>query len=293
MGVRVPVLSAGYWQFGVSIYTQHDQCFPPPSPIPAVPGLMEGPAFMGAAPGAAIAHKKAPTVLVDGAPGVQQGHDVGYIIPHIAGPPNALMALHTLFSKHKVMLPVESVLLEGRPVGSYLFNTFGLICSNPISIPAGCLVQIKGTVFTSATWSDFLKLIGYLALEVVTDWLWNKLKKAIPAVMKPSPWNDRVEKWISDQGVKGIGLFNIHVLGLIELEHGRSELFSRFVYAIFKGWAFSPIVGGGARGAPGVGRGSYNWKPKFELEVPAPMDAPLLAPPNSPPKVDIDGKEKW
>lgn len=147
----VPVLNAGYMQLGVSAFTAHDQYIPPvppAPPLPAVPGLIEGAALGW--PVAAFLHKKAPTVLVDGNPGIQQGHDVGYGIPHLAAPVNALMAVHTLLSKHKVMFPVTSVLLEGKPVGTYAFGWVGgLICANPISLPTGVLVKIKCTVETS------------------------------------------------------------------------------------------------------------------------------------------------
>ena len=74
------VLNAGWRQFGLSAFTMHDQYLPPPPPappLPAIPGLIEGPAFMGWPPGSHLGHKKAPTVLVDGNPGIQQGHDVG------------------------------------------------------------------------------------------------------------------------------------------------------------------------------------------------------------------------
>ena len=107
-----PVLNAGWLQIGVSAFTMHDQAVPPvpplPTPLPAIPGLIEGPAFMGWPPGM-LSHKTAPTVKVDGNPGVQQGHDIGYVIPHFAIPMNALCALNTLLSKHKVMFPVSSV----------------------------------------------------------------------------------------------------------------------------------------------------------------------------------------
>lgn len=57
----------------------HDarQAVPPvpplPMPLPAVPGLIEGPAFMGWPPGM-LSHKVANNVLSDGNPTVQSGH---------------------------------------------------------------------------------------------------------------------------------------------------------------------------------------------------------------------------
>src|SRR4051794_10135630 len=103
----IPVLNSGWLQLGISIYTQHDQAVPPvPTPAPGVPGLIEGPAPMGWPPGI-ISHKIAFTTFTDGAPTIQHGHDIGYMILHTAIPMNALSAVHTLLSKHKIVFPVS------------------------------------------------------------------------------------------------------------------------------------------------------------------------------------------
>jgi hypothetical protein len=155
----VPVLNAGFLQIGLSAFTMHDQAVPPVPPVPGVPGLIEGPAFMGWPPGA-ISHKTALTVLRDGNPTVQQGHDIGYVIPHFAIPMNSLCALHTMLSKHKVPFPVSHLHVGGKSAGTYVWFLMGEICANPVSMPSAVVILLKCTVWTSMTWTDlFIGLV--------------------------------------------------------------------------------------------------------------------------------------
>jgi hypothetical protein len=270
----VPVLNAGFTQFGISVGvgSQHDQFLPPVPPAPVLkcmPGIIEGPAFMGWPPGFFI-HKKAATVLVDGNPGIQQGHDVGPLIPHVAAPMNVLLAVHILFSKHKVMIPVSSVQMEGKPVGTYFCALFlGLNCANPFSLPAGVLVRTKNTVVTNAPLTDMLKGVAYIALDIVIDLLWNKLKGAkwFPA-FKTDVLLAQLAPYVAD-------MLGIEVLESILLNLARDvmpevirelmfrELANKILQNIAKGWVFSPIFGGLARGVPAIGRGKAGWKPKI------------------------------
>ena len=109
-------LNQGYtqWVFGVPM---HDQWIPPPITLKYMPGLLDGPAYMGWHPGRWFTHKVGSKTYFDGNKAVQQGHDVGYIIPHIALPVNVMMAINLLTSKHKVEFPVTSVLVENKPMG--------------------------------------------------------------------------------------------------------------------------------------------------------------------------------
>jgi hypothetical protein len=261
--MSVPVLNAGFCQFGISAFTMHDQFLPPPppaAPLKCVPGLVEGPAFMGAPPGFFL-HKKAPKVLVDGNPGIQQGHDVGYLIPHFAIPMNALCGVHMLLSKHKVMLPVSSVELEGKPVGTYLVGLLlGLICANPISMPTGMLVRFKGTVVTSASWIDILRAVGYIAVDMIFDLIWNKIKGLIPkfgtdAIM------DKMKSYLIDMGIEELNLVMRELAKTLIPKIFGWEVANKIIQHVLKSWILSPIVTGGVRGTPGIGRGKAGWKP--------------------------------
>jgi hypothetical protein len=270
----VPVLNAGFNQFGISVGvgSLHDQFLPPAPPAPllkAMPGIIEGPAFMGWPPGFFV-HKKANTVLVDGTPGIQQGHDVGPLILHVPAPINVLMAVHMLFSKHKVMIPVSSVEMEGKPVGTYFCALFlGLNCASPFSLPAGILVRTKNTVVTNASLADMLKGVAYIALDIALDLLWNKLKGAkwFPK-FKSDALLEQLKPYL-------VGMLGIEVLESILHKLARDvmpevirelifrELANRIIQNIAKAWVFSPVVGGVARGAPAIGRGKAGWKPKI------------------------------
>ena len=266
--MSVPVLNAGFCQFGISVFTMHDQFLPPPPPAPplkCIPGLVEGPAFMGWPPGFFI-HKKAPSVLVDGNPGIQQGHDVGYLIPHFAIPMNALCGVHTLLSKHKVMVPVNSVELEGKPVGTYLLGLIlGLICANPVSLPSGVIVRLKGTVMTKASLLDILRAFAYIAIEILFDLFWNKIKGLVPKVGTDAIM-DKMKSYLIDMGIEELNLvMRALAKDLIPKIFGW-EVANKILQHVLKSWILSPIFTGGARGTPGIGRGKAGWKP-FKKEL--------------------------
>lgn len=254
-------------QLGLSAFTMHDQYIPPVPPVPPVPnvpGLIEGAALGW--PVAEFLHKKAPSVLVDGNPGIQQGHDIGYGIPHVAAPLNALMAVHMLLSKHKVMFPVTSVLLEGKPVGTYAFGCIGgLICANPLSLPTGVLVKTKGTVETSATLGDIVRGVGYIVVDMVFDYVWNKIKGRVPG-FKPKEFVKSVLGPLADTAL-GEVIGKVLFIGMIKWKVAGMEVANKLIQHVAKSWVASPIVTGGARGAPGIGRGKAGatWKP-FDKE---------------------------
>jgi hypothetical protein len=254
-----PVLNAGWLQIGVSAFTMHDQALPPvppiPTPLPAIPGLIEGPAFMGWPPGM-LSHKTAPTVKVDGNPGVQQGHDIGYVIPHFAIPMNALCALNTLLSKHKVMFPVGSVKIEKKPVGTYLLFLLGLICCNPVSLPTGVLIILKCTVWTKMTWKDFFKGLAMIAIDMVFDLIWNKIKGRLPKLPGATKGLEVLGELTLREMVMwgGAGL-----VGRYLLREGANKVFQHIV----KSWVLSPLVTGLPWGKVGIGRGNttgHSWE---------------------------------
>jgi hypothetical protein len=270
MSPPVPILHANYTQLVISAFTMHNAALPPVPPLPQLfnlPGLVEGPATMGWPPGF-IAHKQAFTVQVDGAPGVQQGHDVGYMIPHFAIPPNALMAVNTAFSKHKVMIPVSSVLLEKKPAGTYLFFLLGMICCNPVSLPTGIVILLRCTVWTGFNLIDLLKAVGYMAIDIALDLVWNKVFKGA--------WSgrnlDAASKKIAE-GLLKLPKIADPKLGDLSLRDmltwGGARLVARWTLVqtankaldhVLKSWIVSPAVTGLPRGQSGVGRGDYGIK---------------------------------
>ncbi len=173
--IPVPGLHGGYLQIAISAFTMHNQSIPVVPAAPNVPGIIETPGFM-AAPGGFLGAKLARTVFFDGSPAVQEGHDIGFFIPHIAAPLNILMAVHTLLSKHKVFFPVSSVQIEGKPMGVYaLLFIPGEICANPVSLPTGVVLLFKGTILSSISLADIAAGLWTLAKDVALDMVWNKL----------------------------------------------------------------------------------------------------------------------
>src|SRR5262245_5621497 len=106
-------LNQGYTQLGLGVFYMHDAWCPPPPPAPILkymPGMIvEGPAFMGWFGGLFVTHKHGLKTFFDGGKALQQGHDAGYLIPHLPIPPHLLLFVHMLVSKHKVMFPILSV----------------------------------------------------------------------------------------------------------------------------------------------------------------------------------------
>jgi hypothetical protein len=247
----VPVLNAGFTQIGLSAFTMHDQAVPPVPPVPNVPGLIEGPAFMGWPPGA-LSHKVAYTVLSDGNPTVQHGHDIGYVIPHFALPMNSLCALHTMLSKHKVPFPVNQVHVGGKPAGTYVWFLMGEICANPVSMPSAVVILLKCTVWTSMSWTDLLIGLAVCAMDALLDLVWNKLKR--------KPWFPRLPGDKTSQvlgGFESIGEIVAMGGARIMLGYVLKEIPNKVFQHVLKSWIVSPMVTGLPFGKSGIGRG--NW----------------------------------
>jgi hypothetical protein len=252
----VPVLSAGFLQFGISFFTSHDALFPPVVKLP-LPGLIEGPAFMGWPPGI-ISHKKALTVFADGNMAVQQGHDVGYLIPHIAVPLNAMMAINTTFSKHKVVFAASQVKVGSGQVGTYLYFLFGEICAQPVSLPTSVVVLLKCTVWSSLTWTDIARGLLTFAVDAAFDKLWSAFAKTKP--MK------RLLKVVAETPLKKwMGAATINALGgtafIVRETAGRAV--NKAIEHVLKSFVASPLVTGLPFGKVGLGRGNWGLSHKF------------------------------
>jgi hypothetical protein len=237
-------LNQGYLQFGLSLFDMHDQWLLPPVPAKAIPGLIEGPAFMGWAPGTYTTHKVGRKTKFDGNNAVQQGHDCGYLIPHFAIPMNVMVAINMLVSKHKVMFPVTKVLIEGKPLGTYFPLIFlGLICSNPVSLPTGALIMIQGTVISNMTLLDIFLGFAFIAVDIIIDAVWSLIVKGDKwgkfGSGKPFPsfYKGWLEKIFSKTMVDP--KFTKPLANLIT-----RQVFSKVVDHIAKSWIVSPLISG-------------------------------------------------
>lgn len=192
MGVPGPGLHRGFRQLGVSAYTMHDQFIPPPPPappIPFVPGLIEIPGFMDT-PVSVWTRKASGTVFFDGGEAVQEGHDMGFMIPHFAIPMNVLCGVHTALSKHKILVPVQKVKIEQQSMGSYLLFGPGQICADPVSLPTAVVILTKGTVWSTVTLADVGAAVWTSVQDAVLDLVWRRLLGGQNALGKPNPLDD-------------------------------------------------------------------------------------------------------
>lgn len=279
-------LSQGYGQFGISLFDMHDQWLPPPIPLKFAPGLFEGPAFMGWHPTRLITQKVGKKTYFDGNRAVQQGHDVGYLIPHLALPPNLMMVINTLFSKHKVMIPITKVDIEGKMMGTYLWLFLSLICSTPVSLPTGFLIHCTGTVVTQVTRKDLLLGLLYIAADIAIDALWSLVMKGDAWNIGRSPlrkanWNRAPQNWLPNSLTSPVTvpaykrmLDRIWSPALAQ-QAGHNligrQVLSKLADHLAKSWVVNPILQGAAfqAAAPAldlprtmlpsvsIGRGSY------------------------------------
>jgi hypothetical protein len=274
-------LNQGYGQFGLALFYMHDVWMQPMTMLKYIPGnVLEGPAFMGWWGGVLVTHKHGLKTYFDGNRAIQQGHDAGYFIPHLLTPPSMMMFIHMIFSKHKVMWPITSVDIEGKPMGTYLTAFFGLVCSNPVSIPSGALVNLSGTVTAGMSWKDFFLGLTFIAIDVAIDAIWSLVFKADRWAVTPGKYKLLLNKGFSFQLFKSTPLKTLYQKIFNDGMTGRGiKLWSlNFGYKLLdhalKSWGFSPLVAGsifqaavvpasglGRKELPGiaVGRSQIGW----------------------------------
>jgi hypothetical protein len=170
-------LNRGCSQWCASLFSMHDVWIPPPVLEKFIPGWGEGGVPLGWPGPIQVTHKFGTRTYFDGHQAIQQSHDVGYLIPHLALPPNLLILLHSLVSKHKVMIPVSSVDIEGKMMGTYLIIFLSLICCNPVSLPTGVLLPFGGTVISSLSAKDILLGVGFIFVDMLFDAIWSLVMK--------------------------------------------------------------------------------------------------------------------
>jgi hypothetical protein len=248
-------LNRGFTQFGISLFNIHDQWTPPPVPIKFIPGLFEGPAFMGWPGPIQTTHKFGAHTFFDGHEAIQQSHDVGYLIPHLALPMNAMCGVHMLISKHKIMMPISSVEIENKMMGVYLGIFLGQICSNPVSLPLGAGVLLGGTVITEATPMDVLLGLSFIMVEMLFDAFWSLVAKGD---VWGRPWRNADGKVLTDAAGKKLykavygkfprplTFYKGHLQRLIQQTDTLPDVLVQKVSDhLYKSWVFGPLVKGG------------------------------------------------
>ena len=154
----------------------HD-ALPPavPKSIPAQPHLVT-PTPICLGPWGTLTGAKAPTVLMDGPWwAMQQGHDLGPLIPHICVtiPPSLLTPVVILTSASKSYFGASTTQVEGKPVAvavAVVIN-FNLNCCNfPVPpLPVGMVVTWN-TVSADMSLADFLCSLAVMVFEGLVNY---------------------------------------------------------------------------------------------------------------------------
>jgi hypothetical protein len=176
--------------------TFHDVTPPPPAPpIPAAP-CVEPPVMMMWPPGYVLFQNKlSTTVLHKAMPVVLDGHNCGYMLPHISIPPaNLLTPLQIAFSSRKVAFSASTSKANGKPIAC-VFPSFLMpmtCCAQPVTLPNGiALLNVLNTVIVGCTWMDFF--LGWLSigLTMLIDKIFYKPPQALG-------WKALLEKMLKD-----------------------------------------------------------------------------------------------
>jgi hypothetical protein len=106
---------------------------------------------------------------------VLDGHDCGYMIPHVTSPPTPKLPLTIMFSGRKVMFSASKVKTNGTSVGCACIFTFAmptpmLCCAFPVSLPIGFPpLNALHTVTVGMTLADWFAGAIAIVLTMVVD----------------------------------------------------------------------------------------------------------------------------
>ena len=169
------------WDFTLPITVgSHMQLLPPavPAPVP-VPAVEMIATMMWTAGFALGTNKFTNSVLHKGVFIMQEGHDIGPLIPDVTIPPtNVWYAVMWPLSKRKVMFSASTVKMNGKSAGcTTILPPFVMICcGEPISIPFGYSVICPlNTVRLGMTLGDIIAGIASIAVSVALDIIFNKI----------------------------------------------------------------------------------------------------------------------
>ncbi len=160
----------------VAGFNAHGWSTPPAPPIPTVPTVdYPAPAFWP--PGAALGHNELTRAITHRrASVVQDGHDIGTMIPHLSTPiVNALTPVHVLFSRRKATFFETKVRFEKRFATACSALAWPptpmMSCNDPVSMPIASMVTspLLNSVEFGMSVSSYLFSYAAMAASVVLD----------------------------------------------------------------------------------------------------------------------------
>jgi hypothetical protein len=232
------------------VMTFHDVVPPPPAPpIPAAP-CVETPVMMMWPPGFALFQNKfTTTVLHKAMPIALDGHNCGYMLPHVSIPPaNLLTPMQIAFSSRKMAFSAAKVKANGTPIATTFPLLFPMTCcAQPVTLPSGAApTNLLNTVKVGVTLSDII--FGYvsLALTMVIETVFYfkselkpfSLTKALDDLKWKLLLGDKPDKWLA-KTVAGalVGAARIIVTGegSISISLGSGYLGGSLSYSVSSG----------------------------------------------------------
>ena len=240
--------------------TIHDYVPPPPQPPPPVPLCMaiESPVAIMWGPGFALFQNKLTTTVTHQAlPLALDGHDCGYMIPHVTVPLNNLrLPIIIMFSSRKMAFAASTVKANGAAVGCSTLLLFPMLCcAFPVTLPTGYPVANSlNTVRVGLTPTDIIfGLVGMVA-TIVGDVLTYSPPSApdLKEVLTKTFLGDSPKNWLIKQGLgAAAGLARILITGegSVQVQVGSSYAGVKLGYARSADGSYS-VSAGGQLGAP-------------------------------------------
>jgi hypothetical protein len=259
------------------VMTFHDLIPVPPVPPVPPPGIypcIEIPVLMMWPPGYGLQQNKlTTTVLHKFMPLALDGHDCGYMIPHITIPANnALLPMHIMFSSRKFVFSASTVKANGTPVGCTWPLMPMMCCAQPVTLPSGtALLNCLNTVYVGVTWMDVLMGVVSIVITIVGDALTyggpsgSAMDYAWKFILGDSPKN-----WLIKTGLGVVGgAIRIAATGEGSIQIGVGSGYAGGNVGLSRGsdgsWSVSATGSGGVPLGPGAVGGQasaqHTWNP--------------------------------
>jgi hypothetical protein len=152
---------------------------PPPPKLPIVPSIEMITTQMWTAGYLTGQNKFTTTVKHLALPIIQEGHDIGMLIPDVTIPPvNLWYAVMWPLSSRKVMFMSSLVIMNKKAAGcASVVPPFPMMtCGDPISAPTALPVTSwMHTVSVGLTWMDIFKGIGAIVFSMALDYIFDKI----------------------------------------------------------------------------------------------------------------------
>jgi hypothetical protein len=147
------------------VMTLHDVVTPVGASIPMAP-CVESPVMMMWPPGFALFQNKfTTTVLHKAMPIVLDGHNCGYMLPHVSIPIlNVMTPMQIAFSSRKIAFSAAKVKANGTPIATTAPLLLPMMCcAQPVTLPTGAApTNCLNTVAVGVTLAD--AIIGWLSI---------------------------------------------------------------------------------------------------------------------------------